>query len=303
VQLPRAGLPLQAAAPRVLPPVRRHWPQPVVSVVHPQPQRPRRAAGLFAQLGAPQHHGAAEVIVVDHASTDASLALLRQWRGRLDLKVLALDHNGSFSASSNLGASHARGQFLLFMNNDIVWLQDALPRLLESLHDPRVGVVGIKLLKVVGESRAGAQFASEVQHLGVRFKLNHLGYWPYEVEPSAQAHDEAEHAPQFVPAVTGAVLLCRKADFDAVGGFDPEYFTALRMWSCACAWPTVCARQWCAATTAWRCTTTATRACRAARCPSTTVCAQFGCARVAHRCVDQAGVLAQSGHGRRLHHA
>jgi GT2 family glycosyltransferase len=163
------------------------------------------------------------VIVVDHASTDASLALLRQWRGRLDLQVLALDHNGSFSASSNLGASRARGQYVLFMNNDIIWLQDALPRLLESLHNPQVGVVGIKLLKVVGESRAGGQFASEVQHLGVRFKLNHLGYWPYEVEPSAP-HDEAEHAPQCVPAVTGAVLLCRKSDFDAVGGFDPAYF-------------------------------------------------------------------------------
>lgn len=223
VRLPRAGVPLDAAAPRVLPPVRRHWPQPVVSVVLLN-RNGHDVLGAFLHSWARYNITVpAEVIVVDHASTDDSLALLRQWRGRLDLKVLALDHNGSFSASSNLGANLARGQFLLFMNNDIVWLQDALPRLLESLHDTRVGVVGIKLLKVVGESRAGAQFASEVQHLGVRFKLNRLGYWPYEVEPSAQ-HDEAEHAPQFVPAVTGAVLLCRKADFDAVGGFHPEYF-------------------------------------------------------------------------------
>jgi GT2 family glycosyltransferase len=219
----RRAVPMDAAAPRVLPPVRRHWPQPVVSVVLLNRNGHDVLQAFLHSWVRYNITVPAELIVVDHASTDDSLALLRQWRGRLDLKVLALDHNGSFSASSNLGANHARGQFLLFMNNDIVWLQDALPRLLESLHDTRVGVVGIKLLKVVGESRAGAQFASEVQHLGVRFKLNHLGYWPYEVEPSAQ-HDEAEHAPQFVPAVTGAVLLCRKADFDAVGGFHPEYF-------------------------------------------------------------------------------
>jgi GT2 family glycosyltransferase len=223
VQLPRAGLALDAGRPPALPPVRRQWPQPLVSVVI---LNRNGHDVLQAFLRSWARHNAtvsAEVIVVDHASTDASLALLRQWHGRLDLKVLALDHNGSFSDSSNLGARHARGQYLLFMNNDIVWLQDALPRLLKSLHNPQVGVVGIKLLKVVGESRAGAQFASEVQHLGVRFKFNHRGYWPYEVEPSA-LHDEAEHAPQYVPAVTGAVLLCRKSDFDAVGGFDPEYF-------------------------------------------------------------------------------
>jgi GT2 family glycosyltransferase len=227
VQLPRAGLPLDAGRPShlqpALPPVRRRWPPPVVSVVI---LNRNGHDVLQAFLHSWARHNTTvptELIVVDHASTDASLALLRQWRGRLDLQVLALDHNGSFSASSNLGASRARGQYLLFMNNDIIWLQDALPRLLESFHHPHVGVVGIKLLKVVGESRAGAHFASEVQHLGVRFKLNRLGYWPYEVEPSAP-HDEAEHAPQHVPAVTGAALLCRKTDFDAVGGFDAAYF-------------------------------------------------------------------------------
>lgn len=165
----------------------------------------------------------AEIIVVDHASTDGSRAMLRRWESRLDLKVLALDHNGSFSESSNLGARHARGEYLLFMNNDIVWLQDALPRMLESLQQPEVGVVGLKLLKVVGESEYALQAATEVQHLGVRFKLNGCGYWPYETSPSAW-RDEAEYAPQTVPAVTGAALLCRKSDFEGAGGFDPGYF-------------------------------------------------------------------------------
>ena len=165
----------------------------------------------------------AEVIVIDHASTDGSLEMLAGWAGRMDLKVLALDHNGSFSESSNLGARHARGEYLLFMNNDIVWLHDALPRMLESLQQPDVGIVGLKLLKAVGESQHALQPATEVQHLGVRFKLNDRGYWPYEVAPSA-LRQEAEHAPQDVPAVTGAALLCRKSDFEQAGGFDAEYF-------------------------------------------------------------------------------
>lgn len=227
VRLRPPGLPWPAvavAAPRTRQPgARKTGTRPVVSVVV---LNRNGAQVLQAFLQSWEQHNTtvpAELIVVDHASTDGSLALLRQWRSRLDLQVLALDHNGSFSDSSNLGARHALGQYLLFMNNDIVWLQDALPRLLESLQDPQVGVVGLKLLKVVGESRSGAPPASEVQHLGVRFKLNRTGYWPYEVAPS-DGHAEAEHATQFVPAVTGAVLLCRKTDFEAVGGFDPAYF-------------------------------------------------------------------------------
>ncbi len=184
------------------------------------------AAVLAAFLQSWQLHNTsvvAEIIVVDHASVDGSRALLNQWQDRLDLSVLALDHNGSFSESCNLGARHARGQHLLFMNNDIVWLQDALPRMLESLQNPQVGVVGIKLLKAVGAALDGVPIVSEVQHLGVRFKLNDKSYWPFEVSPS-DAYGEAEHTPQYVPAVTGAVLLCRATDFADVGGFDPAYF-------------------------------------------------------------------------------
>jgi GT2 family glycosyltransferase len=164
-----------------------------------------------------------EIIIVDHASTDGSCEMVKRWQGQLDVKLIELDYNGSFSASCNLGAQRARGDYLLFMNNDIVWLHDALPRMLQSLQNPEVGIVGMKLLKVVGESTHALQPATEVQHLGVRFKLNDRGYWPFEVSPGALQRD-AEYAPQVVPAVTGATLLCRKRDFEQIGGFHTDYF-------------------------------------------------------------------------------
>src|SRR6185369_12546736 len=204
----------------------RRAPEDVVPVVSAVVLTRNGAALLDAFMQSWEAHQTsvpAEIIVVDHASTDNTLTLLRRWRERLPVTVIALDHNGSFSGSCNLGASRARGRYLLFVNNDIVWLQDVLPRLMESLQDPRVGIAGLKLLKIVGESRGGEQYASEVQHLGVRFKLNDRGYWPYEAAPSSR-NREAEYAPQAVPAVTGAVLMCRRDDFDEVGGFDPAYF-------------------------------------------------------------------------------
>lgn len=171
-------------------------------------------------------HSPVEWVVIDHASTDDSLAMLRSWQKRLNLRVKALKINDSFSASCNLGARLARGSHLLFLNNDIVWLHDALPHMLQTLRDdPEVGIVGIKLLKAMGDasSASTANTITDVQHLGVRFKQQDQGYWPYEVSPS-HANREAEFTTQQVPVITGAALLCRKADFDAVGGFDSSYF-------------------------------------------------------------------------------
>jgi len=111
----------------------RRAPEDVVPVVSAVVLTRNGAALLDAFMQSWEAHQTsvpAEIIVVDHASTDNTLTLLRRWQERLPVTVIALDHNGSFSGSCNLGASRARGRYLLFVNNDIVWLQDVLPRLM-----------------------------------------------------------------------------------------------------------------------------------------------------------------------------
>lgn len=167
-----------------------------------------------------------ELIVIDHASTDASLATVKRWASKLPIQTVVLDKNDSFSASSNRGARLAKAPFVLFLNNDIVLLQDILPSLLDTLHNPQVGVVGLKLLKTeLAEHRDNAALSSaaEVQHLGVRFTLVGDQYWPYETSPDSDLLEE-QYSPQDVPIVTGAVMLCRRDEFLAMGGFDEGYF-------------------------------------------------------------------------------
>jgi GT2 family glycosyltransferase len=202
------------------------FPPPLVSVVILN----RNGAGLLETLFASwQTHNCrvpAEIIVIDHDSSDNSLAVLRHWQRKLDLRVIALPRNDSFSASCNLGASYANAPNLLFMNNDIELVQDVLSPMLESLQDPSVGIVGLKLVKEFANPLNNRIKTQVVQHLGVRFILPGgvtSSYWPYEAMP-ATTGIEAENTPVAVPAVTGAALLCRKQDFDAVSGFDLEYF-------------------------------------------------------------------------------
>jgi GT2 family glycosyltransferase len=160
-----------------------------------------------------------EWIVIDHASSDDSLALLDRWSGHFDLRVVALDRNDSFSASCNLGASLANAPNLLFMNNDIRWCMDALPQMLHTLRASGACAVGLKLLKPNPAHVSG----HEVQHLGVRFKLREQAYWPYEAGIE-HLDREAAHSAQRVPAATAAVLLVRRDDFHHAGGFHADYF-------------------------------------------------------------------------------
>src|SRR5262249_19695179 len=74
-----------------------------------------------------------EIILVDHGSTDDSLAIVERYSHSLDVRVIARGENFSFSNSNNLAAQRASGEFLLFLNNDIVFAEDSVSRLSATL--------------------------------------------------------------------------------------------------------------------------------------------------------------------------
>jgi GT2 family glycosyltransferase len=179
---------------------------------------------LFASFVAVNSFKRYEFIVVDHASKDASIAILEKWRARgVPVTIVALPYNGSFSSSNNLAISkYARGEYVLLLNNDIVFVHDLLPELVRSLKDaPAVGLAGIKLLDVV-EDR-GVNFYPPIQHLGIRFgDFGKAGILPYDEKLSPDSAHEAYRACS--PAgVTGAAMLCRREEYLALGGLDEAY--------------------------------------------------------------------------------
>lgn len=164
-----------------------------------------------------------EIILVDHASTDDSLAVARGFEDRLNIRILARDANYSFAASNNLAAQQATGRYLFFVNNDIAFTGDVLPGLVAWLDQrPGVGAVGLRLLEPLPDG-PGWRFAAH--HNGIRFRPGHAGdvpaYVPTELDDTDLGALGAAH---LVPAVTAASMLCRKDDFLAVGGFDESYF-------------------------------------------------------------------------------
>ncbi|MDQ0527584.1 glycosyltransferase family protein [Azospirillum rugosum] len=166
--------------------------------------------------------GTYEIILVDHDSTDRSRAIVDGWCARLPIVTAYLDHNGSFSASNNRAAALARGRHVLFLNNDVILVQDILSPMTAILdQDPGVGVVGCKLLDTL--DKHSELDIPPIQHLGVRFcGSDRPVYSPYDEKFSPWSAAGA-HVAEETAATTGAIMLVRRDEFLAAGGFCEAY--------------------------------------------------------------------------------
>lgn len=160
-----------------------------------------------------------DVIIVSNNTTNLhALETLRSIARHNRVTLLRYDNEFNFSAQSNLGAQHARGAFVLFLNDDIIpvadrWLED----LMTPFVDPKTVATGPLLL-----------YPDErVQHAGIFLGHGQVaGHVMAGHRLPDQEFNFLASTPRFVACITGAVLMVRKADFDAIGGFD----LSLRLW-------------------------------------------------------------------------
>lgn len=85
-----------------------------------------------------------EVIVVDNASRDGSVGMVRkEFDG---VQVLSLQRNTGFAEGNNIGVRNAKGEFVVLLNNDATVEEDWLFALLRTMNDPGVALVASKVL-------------------------------------------------------------------------------------------------------------------------------------------------------------
>lgn len=160
-------------------------------------------ASLRATLPAGLAH---EIILADDGSTDGT----REWLAGLGppCRFLLNERNRGFAATCNRGAASAAGEFLFFLNNDLVLLPGWLEPMLAAFDRfPRAGLVGnVQLNHATGAvDHAGIYFNHQGKpaHLTTRWR----GLFPYR---------EAA-------AVTGACFGVRATLWRRLGGFDEGY--------------------------------------------------------------------------------
>jgi glycosyltransferase involved in cell wall biosynthesis len=104
---------------------------PRVSVIIPTYNRARLVTEAVASvLG--QTYRDLEILVVDDASTDGTVAALAAWR---EVRVCRHSSRQGVAAARNTGAAAARGEWLAFLDSDDLWLPDKLARQMAYLQD------------------------------------------------------------------------------------------------------------------------------------------------------------------------
>jgi N-acetylglucosaminyl-diphospho-decaprenol L-rhamnosyltransferase len=160
-----------------------------------------------------------EVRVVDNASTDDSVAMVREKFSRVNLYPSPV--NMGFGRANNLAVAQSSGEFVLLLNPDTLVQAKALDRLLNYLSSHNdVGAVGPKLLNADGTLQISAYpeptLVREWWRLFHLDSLYPLGSYPQRLFYGSQ--------PRSVDALMGACLLIRRTLIDQIGLFDESFF-------------------------------------------------------------------------------
>jgi GT2 family glycosyltransferase len=154
-----------------------------------------------------------EVIVVDNGSSPEVRERLAEAGSQVD-QLAVNPTNLGFAIASNQGARLARGEYIVFLNNDTIVQEGWLRSLVSAATaDPSRGAVGACLLYPDGT----------IQHAGVSFADDHSPRHTYAGFPGNTVPARQSRS---VQALTAACLLVPRSLFEAVGGFDEGYLNS-----------------------------------------------------------------------------
>ncbi len=171
----------------------------------------------------------AEVIVVDNGSTDSSMdELAVAFVGEPRLRMHFAKENLGFAAGCNLGLRLATRRHLLFLNPDCILQPGSLKRMVEVLvSNSRIGMVGGLLTNPDGSEQGGGRrdMPTPWRSFVRAFGLSRLGQrWPRLFADFHLHEQPLPKKPMGVEAISGALMLIKRAALKDVGPWDEAYF-------------------------------------------------------------------------------
>lgn len=159
-----------------------------------------------------------ETVVVDNFSEDKSVEYLKKGIQTNKFKNVFLyqnSKNAGFGGGCNFGAKHAKGDYLLFLNNDTKVLDNGILGMIDFLNSrPTVGIIGGKMENENMTPQASTgRFYTFFNAILMIFSMQRLGL-VYNSPKNITKTDW----------VSGSSLMIRKALFDKIGGFDEKIF-------------------------------------------------------------------------------
>jgi len=165
-----------------------------------------------------------EVIVIDNASIDGSVELLKKKYS--DFKLIFNEDNLGFSKANNQGINTSQGEYVLLLNPDTVVEESTFEKVINFMDNhPDAGGLGVRMIDGKGrflpESKRGLPTPmvafykifglSRIFPKSKRFGQYHVGHL-------------SEFETNKIDVLSGAFMLMRKTALDKVGNLDEDFF-------------------------------------------------------------------------------
>jgi GT2 family glycosyltransferase/glycosyltransferase involved in cell wall biosynthesis len=188
---------------------------PLVSIIVPFKDKPKFLERLVHGLLNGTDYQNYELILISNNSVEPETHSFLEQLNDKRIRKLFWNKPFNYPAINNFAASRAKGDLLLFLNNDIeVVVPDWLDELIGQAQRPEVGAVGAKLLFPNGS----------IQHAGVVLALGGFAGHPFAKLPENAwtAFGSPTWTRNYL-AVTSACLMIRRELFEEIQGFDEQF--------------------------------------------------------------------------------
>lgn len=136
----------------------------------------------------------------------------------ISFSLLILSRNVGFGPANNIAARRANSDVLFLVNSDVLPKStDWLDAMIETVSDEDVGIVGARLLFEDNSIQHDGMAPMTIkEYPGLVFNDHPFKGWPVKLSPNSANVAECQ-------MVTAALVAIKKADYDALNGFDPVY--------------------------------------------------------------------------------
>lgn len=166
----------------------------------------------------------AEIIVIDNASLDGTVAAVRQQFP--DVKLIENRVNWGFGKACNQGARIASGKYVVFLNPDTIVEPNVFSVLINRMGmNPDIGLIGCRILNEDGTLQLACRRSFPTPWVAFTRLIGLSKLFPKsKLFSQYNLTYLDEMSATDVDAISGSFMLIEKKIFDTIGGFDEQFF-------------------------------------------------------------------------------
>lgn len=192
--------------------------QPLISIIIPNKDEKETLKTCMDSIRKTKYKNYEILVVENNSITEEIFQYYKELSGEPCVRLLRWKKEFNYAAINNFAVSHAKGEYLLFLNNDVKAITpDWLEELLSVCQRPEVGAAGAKLLYP----------DNTIQHAGCVVGMGGIaGHMFVDMPAERTGYLHKASILQDMSAVTAACMMMKKEVFDKVGGFSEELAVA-----------------------------------------------------------------------------